>query len=138
MKVLIVEDERVSREKLYGIMQEYAECHVAARGAEALGAFKKSWEQQSPYDIVTLDIGLGDISGTDVLVSMREMEEGMRIPPAKRVKVIMVTAHSDTNCVTACVTARCDGYIIKPFTRESIKKCLYEVYLEYINALFRE
>ena len=134
MKALIVEDEMVSRAKMNMIIRNYAVCDMAESGEEALEAFKRAWEQRAPYDVITLDINLpGGMNGLDVLVSIRELEGEMNIPEAMRVKVIMVTAHSDKDCVNTSATANCDGYIIKPFAKDDVEKCLREVYLKSFN-----
>lgn len=135
MKILIVEDEKVSSTKMQVIMNTFGECDAVASGTEALAAFKQGWEIRAPYDLITLDIGLPDINGMDLLLSMREYEEQIAVPLSKKTKIIMVTAQNDKDYVITCLSAKCSGYIIKPFTKETITKCLRSVYLDYVNSV---
>jgi two-component system, chemotaxis family, chemotaxis protein CheY len=136
MRILIVEDEKVSRQKMQVIMNNFGECDCVARGDEAISAFQKAWEMKAPYDVITLDIVLDDMNGMDVLIDIRKAEEEMKLPQTKKTKIIMVTAHGNKDFVTTCKTAECDGYIVKPFTRETITICLKEIYLNYVDSVF--
>jgi len=136
MRILIVEDEKVSSQKMKLIMSNFGECDCVARGDEALNAFQKAWEMKAPYDIITLDIFLDDTNGMDVLIEIRKAEDEMRLPQTKKTKIIMVTAQANRDFMTTCKTAECDGYIVKPFTRETITICLKEIYLKYVDSVF--
>ena len=135
MRILIVEDEKISRQKMQLIMSNFGECDAVARGDDAVAAFKKAWEIRAPYDIITLDIMLEDSNGMDILLSLRESEKCMDLPPAKKAKIIMVTSQSDRDFVITCMTANCDGYIVKPFTKETITKCLNKIFQDYLNTV---
>nr|MBF0223012.1 response regulator [Desulfobulbaceae bacterium] len=136
MRILIVEDEKMSQKKMQLIMENFGECDMVADGASAIDLFNKAWQARAPYDIITLDITLHEMSGVDVLVQIKDIEDTMNILPAKRAKIIMVTSHKDKDNITTCVTAGCSGYIIKPFTKEPIAACLRKVFLNYVQENF--
>jgi two-component system chemotaxis response regulator CheY len=120
MKILIVDDEMVSRRKMEIIMKEYGDCRAVENGNAAIRAFSEAVESGSLYDLVTLDVSLPDMDGTTVLKVIRDLEKGNAIPAEERVKVLMVTSHGDQETVISSISAGCDDYIKKPFTLERI------------------
>ncbi len=133
MRILIVEDENVSRKKMQIIMDNFGITDCVSDGHTAIGQFKKAWQQKVPYDLICLDITLPEITGIDVLLKIREEEKRMELPRSKSVKVMMVTAHSDRDHINTCVTAGCDGYIVKPYAKDTVVRCLKKIYTKYIN-----
>ena len=116
MKILIVDDEYVSRSKMQKTMDTLGECEAVESGSAAIAAFKKAWESWVPFDLMTLAISMPEMDGTDVLLKIRERERN--IPREKRVEILMVSSHSDKDNVASCITLGCDDYIVKPFNRE--------------------
>jgi len=120
MKILIIEDEFVSRTKLQKILSNLGECHLAVNGAEALEAFKMGHEEGKPYGLITVDIKLPDMTGPDVVKKIRafEKESGATTSEGES-KILMVTAMSGKN-VMASFKEGCEGYIVKPFDSRKI------------------
>lgn len=119
MKILVVEDELVSRKKMVKIASGFGECDSAETGKAAIHIVKTALEEWKLYNLITLDISLPDISGTKVLSAIRKLEEERGLDDEEKVKILMVTAHSDIETVKACV-GKCDGYMIKPFNKEGL------------------
>ncbi len=117
MKTLVVDDELVSRKKMMKIISNFGQCEGVKNGKAALSAVKKSLEDWKLYNLITLDISMPDVSGTHVLSTIRELEKERGLDDNERVKILMVTSHSDVETVKACV-GKCDGYVIKPFNKE--------------------
>lgn len=65
MKILIVDDEFVSRKKAQKIMSQYGECDTTINGTKALEAFKLAHEERDPYDLITMDIMMPDMDGIE-------------------------------------------------------------------------
>jgi CheY-like chemotaxis protein len=120
MKILVVDDELVSRSKMQKIMEGLGECVAAANGGEALTLFGQALESGTPFDLVTLDVVMPVMDGTEVLYEIREMEKKGYRPKEKRTRILMVTAQSDKDTVVTCIQAQCDDYIVKPFDRKKV------------------
>jgi len=120
MKTLVVEDELISRKKIQKIMDTLGECEVVEGGRDAIAAFTKALENGVPFDLITLDIAMPGMDGTEALFEIREIEKGKNIPAEKQVKALMVSARSDKDSIITCIQAGCDGYIVKPFDKEMI------------------
>lgn len=119
IRSLIVDDAKVTQLILERILSGYGECRVAKSGKEALLAFTQALEDDRPYDLICLDMGLPDFGGLDVLMKIREIEEERGTLADRKVRVIAITADSDIETVRA-FTQLGDGYILKPINRESV------------------
>jgi len=124
MKLLIVDDEPVSRILMTKYYCEFGDCVVSISGKEALIEFKYAYDIGAPFDLISLDINLSDMSGIDVLKTIRNIENDKGIKKDKMAKVIMVTSHSDQDFVIGSVQAGCDNYIVKPFDRACLNEKL--------------
>lgn len=128
MKILIVEDEFVSRMKMQKILQNFGDTDTAANGEEAFEAFKLSFKERKPYELVMMDIVMPDISGQEVVKKIRSFEEDFRKninPNYVECKVIMVSALKDAkNILSSFKEFGCDDYIVKPFTKEKVVEAL--------------
>lgn len=127
MKILIADDELVSRKLMERIMTGYGECETVESGKAAMEAFKTAYENGESFDLITLDISMPDVNGLDALYQIREMETNKEVPANKRAVIIMVTASSDKDTIVTAVQAGCNDYIAKPFDRDTISKKLIKV-----------
>ncbi|MEI7637834.1 MAG: HDOD domain-containing protein [Syntrophus sp. (in: bacteria)] len=127
MKILVVDDELVNRKKMEKILASLGECVAVDCGEEALKAVETAIEKGEPFDLVTLDVLMPKMEGTEVLYEIRNIEKQRNIPKENRVKVIMVTSQSDKDTVITCMQAGCDSYIVKPFDRTIMAKRLGEL-----------
>lgn len=131
MKILIVEDEPVSRKLLDNFLASYGECDKASDGAEALDCLRESLGQDGTrYDLICLDIMMPGMDGQTALKKIREMEKERGVSAGDQVKVIMVTALDDSeNIMQALVKGKCEGYLTKPVTRVKMHEQLVELRL---------
>jgi len=120
MRVLIVDDELVGRNKMLKIMGNFAECVAVDSGKAAIKAFKEAWEIGEPFDLATLDISMPGMDGTEVLYEIRKIEKAKKIPKEKHIKILMVTIHADRDTIITCIQAECNDYIVKPFDKEVV------------------
>jgi len=124
MKILIAEDDRVSRTFMEKFMSEYGTCDTAVDGMEALDLFMESLKQKQPYDLACLDIMMPKVDGIKVLRVIRAMEEQHGIPAEEHLKIIMMTALSDIEYVDKAFELGCDAYASKPVDTEKIGEVL--------------
>jgi two-component system chemotaxis response regulator CheY len=122
MNILVVDDELVSRRKMEVIMTSYGTCETAETGEAAMAAFCRAWETWSPFDLITLDVSMPGMDGTEVLYRIREMETEKGVPVSKKAKIIMVTGQLDKSTIVTCIQAGCDGYVSKPFDGYTVRQ----------------
>ena len=124
MRILVVDDELVSREKMKNIMSSLGECDEVASGQEALKAFSDARTDGKQYDLITLDISMPEMDGTEVLERIRTLENEDGISKDSQVRIMMVTATSEKDTILTCIKAGCNDYIMKPFNMETVVKKL--------------
>jgi len=75
--------------------------------------------------VIFLDVEMPNMNGMAVLQEIRELENKHDSSHQKRVKIIMVTAHSDKDTIVSCIAQGCNDYIIKPFDKATVEKKLF-------------
>ena len=121
MRVLIVDDDFISRRLMQKMLSQYGECDIAVDGAEAIKAFRFAWEEGKPYDLICMDIVMPNIDGQQALKSIRSAEKDMAIEPSREVKVIMTTSLSDPENVSdAIFRGGAASYLVKPISKPNL------------------
>ena len=120
MRILIVDDDLVSRKKMEVILKYFGSIDSADGGTAAVKAFRKAWEEWKPFDLITLDISMPDMSGSQALKMIRVIEREKGVEREKQVKVMMVTGMADRETVIDCKMDGCDDYVVKPFNKETV------------------
>ena len=107
-RILLVEDDVALARGLSATLKAGGyTVDVAADGGSAL-----QMAADEPYALVTLDVGLPDMSGFDVLKRMRS--RGSRVP------VIMLTARDQLLDRVTGLDLGADDYLVKPFEPEEL------------------
>ncbi|MGZ5067143.1 MAG: response regulator [Usitatibacter sp.] len=102
LRVLLVDDHPLVRAGLRAVIERTGAIVVAEAGG-GLGALALV-EEHAP-DLVIMDIGMEDLDGIEATAQIKS-----RWPA---VRVLVVSAHSDSNHVIRAMRARADGYLIK-------------------------
>ena len=132
MRVLVVEDDFISRRLLCRYLQAHAECDVAVNGNEAIGAFKQALMAGGRYDLVCLDIMMPGMDGQETLKRLRALEREHGVAETERARVIMTTALEDHDNVMAAFTNACDGYVVKPIEKRKFLETLQDIGLQLV------
>lgn len=115
MKILIIEDEKITRISLTNtLMKEGYEVFSAQDGEEGLTFFKT----HSP-EIVITDLRLPKFSGIDILASV------LSISPS--CKVILITAFATVETAVTALKLGAYDYITKPFSPEKLLSILRNI-----------
>lgn len=125
-RVLIVEDEFVSRQLLMAILaKDFDVCHTVVNGREGVDAFVSSLDAQQPYDLICLDIMMPVMDGQSALKEIRKIEQDRGIGGSDLVKVLMTTALGGAkDIMDAFIRGSCDGYLSKPISRKKLDEYL--------------
>lgn len=114
MKILIVEDDSVSRKFLFKFLSNYGECDISVDGMEAVDTFWMAINDGEPYDLVCLDIMMPKLDGIKTLKAIRQIEKKEGIEESKMCKVIMTTALNDVGTIAKTYNNDCEAYAVKP------------------------
>ncbi|MDE7223924.1 MAG: response regulator [Acetatifactor sp.] len=124
MKILLAEDDFVTRKFMVGFLSKYGECDVTVDGMEAVDAFMMALEDGEPYDLVCLDIMMPVMDGYQALMGIRNLEKDRGIHEDKRAKVIMTTALNDEKNVKMAFELGCTIYSGKPIDKERFEQAM--------------
>lgn len=114
MKILIVEDEQLARQRLERMLGSLGHDDItfAHSGEEALEAVEKA-----AYDLAFLDINMPGMDGLTLGYELRYRENGLFI--------IFQTAHSEHALEAFDIGAT--GYLVKPYSIDQLSKTLERV-----------
>ncbi len=127
MKVLIVEDDFVSRKFIQKLLSPYAECDIAVNGKEALEAFIREKNEGTPYNLICLDLMMPEINGLDTLKQIRKIESDWGLDSHEGVKVIITTALGDKEHILKAFKQGCEAYLVKPLNPDKLLASIMEL-----------
>lgn len=112
-KVVLVDDNELTRAALR-LMISGDEFEIVAEAANGRSAVETALRLRP--DIVCLDVIMPDMSGLDVLHSIKDA-----LP---NTAVLMVTASNDLDTIKRALAGGACGYIVKPFTLGTVHDSL--------------
>ncbi len=121
MRILIAEDDFVSRKFMLRFLSKYGECDVTVDGIETVDVFKMALNNEEGYDLVCLDIMMPALDGYQVLQTIRRIEEEKKVPEDKRAKIIMTTALNEGRNVMKAFELGCVAYAGKPIDQKKFE-----------------
>ncbi len=124
MKILLAEDDFVTRKYMSNFLSKYGECDVTVDGMEAIDAVTMALEDDEPYDLVCLDIMMPIMDGYQALAGIRKLEKERGISAEKAVKVIMTTALNEEKNVKMAFELGCTIYSGKPIDQERFEQAI--------------
>jgi DNA-binding NtrC family response regulator len=124
MKIMLVEDEKITRKTLTDILKKenyYVSSY--ADGTEALDALK-----QNNFDTVITDLRLPGTNGLDILKAAKEINP--------RTIVIIITAYATVETAIDALKLGAYDYLLKPFSPEQLLSILKHI--EQLSIVLNE
>jgi two-component system chemotaxis response regulator CheY len=138
-RILIIEDEIISRRLLKKNLSLLGSCDEASSASEGLISFMMAIDEGKPYEIIFLDIMMPGMDGLNLLKILRGVEEEHAITPDKLSKVVMVSGRKDSQAILGSFKSGCNGYLVKPIEPTKLNETLDNLYsknkLEYPEIL---
>jgi two-component system chemotaxis response regulator CheY len=119
LKFLVVDDFATMRRIIRNLLKElgYGNVDEAEDGVSALQKLRNE-----PFDFVVSDWNMPNMSGIDLLRSIRAD------PQLKDLPVLMVTAEAKKENIIAAAQAGASGYVVKPFTAATLDEKLKKIF----------
>lgn len=129
MKILIAEDEAITLKTLENMLSSFGDVELATNGEEAYMMFVSALDKNQPFDLIFLDINMPEFDGHEALKAMRDYEDERCIEKDESVPIIIISSHSDGENIYNAHLEGCNNYILKPVSRDKIKKVLGQMNL---------
>ncbi|WP_371380976.1 response regulator [Sporomusa aerivorans] len=118
MRVLVVDDSKISREFIASHLREIGVDKIdeAEDGIDAINKIKML-PPDSKYDLITLDVVMPRKAGLEALRDIKLL--------SPKTKIIICSSNNDIRTVQTAIGFGVDGYIVKPFTRQKFLEVLW-------------
>ncbi len=115
MKILVVDDMISMRHVMMHMLRDigYNDLDEAGDGIQAFDKLKRG-----KYDLLITDYHMPNINGGQLLERVRYNEKLKELP------VLMVSCEDDQKKIKSLIEAKVTGFIVKPFTTNTLKKQL--------------
>ncbi len=111
LKILIVDDDKNSREILKLALEKYYNVDIAVNGIEAIEKLKKE-----DFNVVISDLVMDDVDGFDVLEFVNNID--------KEIFFILITAYGTGDIAVQSIQKGAFEYLSKPFKISTLKNIL--------------
>jgi sigma-B regulation protein RsbU (phosphoserine phosphatase) len=111
MRILIAEDERITRATLTRQLQNWG--HEVAATEDGQQAWEKF--ESGEFDIIITDWEMPKLSGVELVRKIRS------VPRSVYCYIIILTSRSDKSDIVAGIEAGADDFVSKPFDREELR-----------------
>ena len=125
MKILVVDDFSTMRRIIKNLLRDlgFNNIEEADDGNTALPLLKKG-----NFDFLITDWNMPVMQGIDLLKAIRADQELAGLP------VMMVTAESKKDQIVEAAKAGVNGYIVKPFTAQTLKEKIEKIFERFDAA----
>ncbi len=125
MKILVVDDFSTMRRIIKNLLRDlgFSNIEEADDGSTALPMLKNG-----DFDFLITDWNMPAMQGIDLLKEIRKDQELASLP------VMMVTAESKKDQIVEAARAGVNGYIVKPFTAQTLKEKIEKIFERFDAA----
>lgn len=119
-RILLAEDVPANQKLIAFLLNKWgAEVQVVDNGVLAVAAALKSRHDQTPFDLILMDIQMPEMDGYTATATLREKGyEG---------KIIALTAHASDDDRDRCLHSGFDGFAVKPIQKEQLHRVCHEM-----------
>ncbi len=125
MRILIVDDDFVSRTQLKAMLAPHGDCDTVDNGELALTIFQRAHQEGTPYGLITMDINMPDLNGHEVVRRLRKWEnENRSLTGGFEARVLMITCMDDPKEIMGSFRNGAEWFLTKPITPDKIAEAL--------------
>ena len=116
LDILVAEDNPVNQQVIQGILRNAGHnVRLASTGDQALDIISEDIDN---IEMIILDMNMPEVSGIEVIKSLRFMDTKSRIP------TIMLTADATPEAREACINAGANKFLTKPVDSHRLLECI--------------
>ncbi|MBZ0185845.1 MAG: response regulator transcription factor, partial [Candidatus Obscuribacterales bacterium] len=117
LRLVIIDDHNIVRVGLKLLLETWPEIELVGEGSNGIEALKLV-EQLDP-DIVLMDVAMPEIDGIEAARRIRCFNQ--------KVRIIMLTSHTDVTAIQASLAAGVNGYCLKDVEDDRLKRAILSV-----------
>ena len=121
MKILVVDDFSTMRRIVRNLLVELGFSNTLIQEADD-GNNALAMLRANSFDMVVTDWNMPNMTGIELLQAIRAE------PKLKGLPVLMVTAENNREQIIAAAQAGVNGYVVKPFTANTLKEKLDKIF----------
>ncbi len=118
-RILFVEDSPTMRRIIANSLQKLGVA-VAVDAENGVDALEKIQSQE--FDMVLTDWNMPEMNGKELVEHIRKMDKYKNLP------ILMITTRGMEEDVMTAIKTGVNGYIVKPFTPDILKKKMLEIF----------
>ena len=128
MRILVVDDDLVTRTKIETLLSVHGQCDTAEDGDQGWEKFQKAHKVYKPYDLITMDVDMPGMNGHEVVKKIRQFEkENFGTDKDPEAKILMVTSMQSRSDIIASFREGCECFIKKPIKKENLDEALVKL-----------
>ncbi|KAF2868633.1 putative histidine kinase HHK5p [Massariosphaeria phaeospora] len=118
VRVLVAEDNKTNQEVVLRMLklEDVYDVTVAKDGQEALDRVKESMDNQTPYNLIFMDVQMPNLDGLQSTRLIRQ--SGFSAP------IVALTAYAEESNIRECLASGMDFFLSKPIRRPALKHVL--------------
>lgn len=130
-KILLVEDNKTNQDVILGLLSQSGLCiDIADNGQEALEAYQRSQEKNTPYELILMDIQMPVMDGYEATKRIRLEDTDTPI--------IALTANAMKEDIEKTKAVGMNRHLNKPIDVEELYKTLLQYVIPKVTALQEE
>lgn len=124
LKILVVDDMPSVRDMVKTTLSAFGFKNVmeAGDGNQAWEMIVAEAQANEPFELIVSDINMPKCNGLKLLKMIRANGTFKEVP------VLMVSTESETDVIMSAIEAGANNYILKPFTKETMKEKLIAIF----------
>ena len=134
MRILVVDDDYVSRTKLKALLSIHGDCDAVPNGELAMAMIEAAHAESVPYELITMDVNMPGMRGPEVVARIREWEKDNG-GPTGGARILMITAVKGGKDVMSAFREGCEWYLVKPVTPENLAESLSKLEITHRQRL---
>lgn len=119
MRILIVDDSNMIRNRISKVVQDGKLKHVALAGLARNGAEAVRLARATQPDVITMDLTMPEMDGLECIAAITQF-----LP---KVNILVVSALDDKSTAIAALKLGARGFVAKPFTDEELQLALLDM-----------
>ena len=89
-------------------------------GKQAVEAAGQALRSRQAYDLICMDLRMPIMDGQEAIREIRKQEAEAGV--AHSTKIIVTTAHTDSESIAGALMGRCNAYLVKPIDIAKLKQ----------------